>query len=264
MLGTKRPPATGSSDMTPTQQVARPAQRTGTYRAFTFDRAKLPHRHRRHFTFSLRTREVVYPLHDISSPEAAEALIDRSLRTNWSGYVHAHIELAWVQLTDIQPLSGVLDPQRYESVRRHHELLRRDGLPAYIPTAVRFSSERTYRVSLPPVVEKHGGTFLVVDGTHRLRLLVEEGIPEAVCIVVSGPHLPEPPSIPREWADVHVLPKYKSRSKKFRNLRRSWFRPTGAFLRGDRFDYDTVRAIRRDCFDALAWKERPPHLRLTS
>jgi hypothetical protein len=197
---------------------------------------------RRHLIRPWR-RSAVYPLHELASPDAADALVDRAVRSASRDYANALIRIETVDLSRVHPLTLVLDPERQARVATYLRLLDRRGLQPYVPAAVRFRDENTYQLALPPVVEDHEGSFCVVDGTHRLKLLVDRGDQSAVCVVVQGSHLPPLPSEPGTWNELRLASQYVSRSKKFRQLRSKFFRPTGAYLRSHIFEFDSLSAI---------------------
>lgn len=181
----------------------------------------------------------------VGGRDAAEALVARTVREISRHYVHASVMVETVDLARVRPLSRRLDPSRLENMRTYLQMLRRRHICPYVPTAVRFAGEDTFRLALPPVLEEHEDILAVIDGTHRLDLLVEHGETSAVCVVVRGEDLPNLPSEPARWEDLQVMDRYESRVKKFRRFRRHRFRPAGSYLRS--LEYANLGELRDDC-----------------
>jgi hypothetical protein len=187
----------------------------------------------------------VRPLSSLGGRGAAKALVERTVREVSPHYRDASIEVETVELTRVRPLSLVLESVRNENMRTYLRMLRRRRIRPYVPAAVRFRGEDTFRLALPPVLEEHGDVLAVVDGTHRLSLLVDRSETTAVCVVVRGKDLPSLPSEPVEWRSLRVKDDYLSRAKKFRRFRRNRFRPAGSYLRN--LEYANLRELRDDC-----------------
>ncbi len=183
------------------------------------------------------------PLTRIASLDASQALVEQAIRQISRIYVDSVITVQPVDLDRVVPLSFIIDPERSVRVARYLRLLRRRHILPYSASAVRFRGERTYQLALPPLVEEHGDTYVVVDGVHRLKLLIDASEDTAICVVVSG-NLPAPPSEPAKWSEVRYGPdKYISRAKKFRAFNRPLFRPAGDYLRSRAFEYSSLRDI---------------------
>jgi hypothetical protein len=184
--------------------------------------------------------------------DAADALVERTVRAVSKDYARALIRVQVVDLPRVHPLSLVVDPSRLRTVSKYLRLVQRKFLDPYVPAVVRLRGERKFRLAIPPVVEEHGDIYAVVDGTHRLKLLVDRGYIAAVCVVVSGSSLPPLPSEIGEWNEVREREDYVSRRNKFRHLRRRRFRLAGAYLRSSVLEYETLREIEAACKDAQA------------
>jgi hypothetical protein len=203
------------------------------------------------FRRSLRPA-VVRPLTSLGSFHGVQALVEHAVREVSMDYERALIRTETVDLVYVRPLSLVLEPDRYERMGIYLDALDQAGLAPYPPSAVRLQREDNFTLCLPPVLELHGDTYAVVDGTHRLHLLVRRGDSHATCVVVKGSGLPKLPSELGTWDDVRFATRYVSRVKKFRGLRRRLFRPVGAYLRSDRFQYPSLGAISAACNEAEA------------
>ncbi len=202
---------------------------------------------------SQRRRGAVIALSDIAPPEATDALVAKIIREVWAkGYGTAEIHLADVDLEGVRPLTRSLDKGRYDRAGEHLWLLRRNRLRPFVPVLLRFGQEKAYRLALPPVLELHGVDLVVVDGAHRLKALADAGAKRAVCVVVAGQDLPRLPGEPADnWDDVEVFKWERSAQKKIQGIRRRSFRPTGRMLKGERFVYESVEDLRRECVEAL-------------
>lgn len=203
----------------------------------------------------------VLGLHDITSPRAADALVERTIRCVWAkGYANASISLAEVDLADVRPITRSLEMARYERAREQLVLFRRARLKPFVPALLKFRFEEGYRLALPPVLELHGSTFVVVDGAHRLKALTSLGERTAVCVIIQGSDLPRLPGEPADsWDDVEVFGRERSSQKKIHKIRRKSFRPTGRTLRSEQFRYPSVNALREECSSILD-EDRQQHL----
>ncbi len=78
-----------------------------------------------------------------------------------------------------------------------------------------------HRFIVPPIVEVHSNSYVLVNGRHRLFLLVNQELVEDVPVVLIRGNLPPLPGDVLSWENVkEICPKKKkNREEKFKNYR---------------------------------------------
>lgn len=98
-------------------------------------------------------------------------------------------------------------------------------LGAYFVFGLNGDNHYSMACYLPPVVEKHGGDQIIMDGIHRNYITMQAGL-AANSILVEGVDLPFPCGI-RDWSEVTVIPladKPKDLSGRYFELNKGLFR----------------------------------------
>ena len=124
------------------------------------------------------------------------------------------------------PLVTNLVRARYNNAAALLSLYDACGLHPFSVTA-RVQNGKHYLIS-PPVVEKSAGSFILLDGTHRVAAAIQRGQPEIRVITVRlRRHVP-PPSVPTSWGDLAVVESIADWRDRFTNLSLSRLRPIAA------------------------------------
>ncbi len=211
-----------------------------------------------------RTRLI--PVLKTTSEGAFKAFVDESLHGIAPFYAHVDITFARLDVREIQSLSRAAGRARYRKAKRIVRSMHRRGVDLFEPCLLRYRDESAYRLVLPPVVEPTDDGYVVLDGVHRIKAALDEGsLPRFIFVLVvegHGEQLPPLPATPARWREVHVLPTRRSRSKKFKNLRRKYFRPVGSFLRSEHFWFDSVDSFDSACRQAERRAHRDASARL--
>jgi hypothetical protein len=183
-----------------------------------------------------------------------KAYIDESIH-QVPFYAHVAVSIERVDIGDIQPLSHVVIRSRYRKASEVTKSMYSGGVDLFEPCLLRVRGESTYQLMLPPLVEKTDTGYVVLDGVHRIKSALDgDRLPAHIIVLViksSAEPLPPLPAAPAHWKDVHVLGS-RSRSRKFKQYKREYFRPAGALLRSKRFCFNSVGAFTAACADALA------------
>jgi len=186
------------------------------------------------------------------APAAAVAdLMARTIRSTTQVYREMDIASEIVPLSATFPVLRSARQERYTRATAFVDLLEAAGIERFVPTLLRFAREWRYRLVLPPVLEEHGRQMVVVDGSHRLKVLYDRDVIEARCVVIRPRHdaatLPAPPAALIELQDMHVG-NYVSKGRKFEDFNKGDFRPVASHLRrGDEFQYPDVKSARAAC-----------------
>jgi hypothetical protein len=184
--------------------------------------------------------------------EPLKAFIDQSIREVAPFYANVTVNLTRLEVSELQPLSRVAGRSRYRKANQITRSMSTRGLELFEPCLLRYHKELAYRLVLPPLVEKTADGYVVLDGVHRFKAAMDtHRLPSSVMVLVVEGALPPLPATPAEWRDVNVL-KSQSRTKKFKNLRRGYFRPAGRFLRSDRFCFASLDQFKTACDAAVA------------
>jgi len=101
------------------------------------------------------------------------------------------------------------------------------GIKLYMPVLLPLGCK--FRILVPPVVEVHNNHFYLVDGMHRLYVLIRERIHTVhVCVVR---HVPYPlPAKPINWLQVEEVSITKPLLNNITNLKVELFRPVTKLL----------------------------------
>ena len=75
---------------------------------------------------------------------------------------------------------------------------------------------------VPPIIERHGSAWVLLDGVHRMYLARQVGT-TLEAVVVSGVKTPFPTDL-HGWESVSVVSEKPARSERYRNLRPELFR----------------------------------------
>ncbi|HEV3319348.1 MAG TPA: hypothetical protein VG053_06405 [Solirubrobacteraceae bacterium] len=138
--------------------------------------------------------------------------------------------------------------------------LRRINL--FEPCLVRYRGEDTFRLVLPPVVEKKRRGYVVVDGVHRLTGLYKSKtrqglrrfrwlprwLRDEVEVVVIDGKLPSAAARSVGFEAITVPKKNDPPpKKKFLRLRKDLFRPANATLSGSQFRFTSTTSFVEAC-----------------
>lgn len=118
-------------------------------------------------------------------------------------YSNASVHHGVVDINEIRPLHRYLDLHRLNSVASLTARMERHRISIHSP--VRIRSSVSSRIVTPPLVEKHGSEFYLIDGLHRCYYLRQRKVREVAVFVIEGAEQPTP-GLPWTWNDLVVLP----------------------------------------------------------
>jgi hypothetical protein len=193
--------------------------------------------------------------------------VSRVLGVASSDYSEITLTFRTLEAGMILPLSGLANPTRLQKACVLVGSLREAGVSVFEPSFFRKPTERWYRLSMPPIVEDHGGAFVLIDGLHRTIAAQLAGYRQIGVVLVSG-SLPPVPANPRTWQSVRLvssptlghlsgfLPRPVGRRLKFDAYDGNYFRPLGRFLGSSSFWFkspdeihDHVTSVAGACSD---------------
>jgi len=183
----------------------------------------------------------------ISARDLVEAYIvqeseTRAIRECSSFYTEAHAFECHLSQDEITPLAQHANIDRINRARSIVRNIYNQNLTIY--ETVIMPSGGTYRVIFPPVVEKWGSEYFLVDGLHRL-LAAFETVDEVSVLCV---HLSSPPPLPCEpvsWEEVVVDSQQRPTSEVFQSYRPDYFRPVSRYFNGEHLNCADIQSARR-------------------
>jgi hypothetical protein len=190
--------------------------------------------------------------------EAADAFTELAVRQSFPLYRDVRIERREVAFQDISPLSRYIVPSRMHVARDYVSLLVDRKLTLFEPMCFRQPGEKRYHVTLPPVVEPWNGSYVLIDGVHRMCALGAIRRRHVLVVsLVSEQELPPLPGQPVSWTDIVVERRPQPRRRKFERLRRPFFRPAASYLRSESLSFPSLAAIGAACDHALEMRDQP-------
>ncbi len=118
-----------------------------------------------------------------------------------SQYANANVHLSRIDVSRLHPICSYLDADRLERVLQLARMFDDEGFECFEPVSILSASRR--KIISPPIVEKIGDRYFIIDGTHRIFAAKSFGLEEVWVIVVDNP-AEDLPSTPRTWTDVTV------------------------------------------------------------
>jgi len=112
-----------------------------------------------------------------------------------------HIGLSRVYVSSVMPLCRHVVRGRLSVAEAIARIMGEAGLELYVPLLVHSCHDYRWRLIMPPVLEKHRGRLIVVDGMHRMWYAFVNKIPSVWIACVEQPPLPLP-ARPISWDDV--------------------------------------------------------------
>jgi len=181
----------------------------------------------------------VIPLQCELGRESALALESDAIRASWGPYRDAHVRGLEVCLDAIQPLARTVIRRRLWAAHLLVEALT-VGKVDLFESLVAYS-EAGVRVLFPPVLEETiEGTFLVMDGMHRILAVRERRREKIFALAVRSPGLPPPPLMPCRWEDVQQVDQKPSSNVNFPGYKPHLFRATASHLDGNGGPFDAL------------------------
>ncbi len=148
------------------------------------------------------------------------------LRARVPQYRESDFAFVTIPIDEIRPLTGSLEYFKLFRSRRIDILRASHQLPAAF--SVRGASEWIFT---PPIVERHGDTYVAIDGTHRLFDARRIGKRAAECILVENVAATLPAKPLESWDEVTPTRTKLAREHRYASYDASAFRPIRAALR---------------------------------
>lgn len=158
--------------------------------------------------------------------------IARLVASVWSSYRIDNIALTTIDLERTKPLSTVVQRQR---LRQARELMHKLGeTTPFTPVLLYDHGNRDpWQLLLPPIVETHNETHVVMDGVHRLYVALET---LTVSQVLAISNVPEPPPCrPKDWGKLKEVNRQLSSAEMIGAHDPALFRPVAQQLGHLRF-----------------------------
>ncbi len=222
---------------------------------------------KRSWRLPLRLRRTrLMPVTRLVEPEQFALYLDTAVRQISDYYTDASISVVKVPIKNVRPLSRVVEEGRYRRAKRLRRRMRLRRISLFEPCLLRYRGEDTFRLVLPPVVEKRRRNYVVVDGVHRLTGLYKsktrQGLrhlrwlcrwlsDEVAVVVIEG--VLQPAAATSVGFEEIAVPKRngpRPKKNKFRRLRKEFFRPANATLSGSQFRFTSTDSFVEACRSA--------------
>ncbi len=174
-----------------------------------------------------RTRGDVLALRHITSASNLE-LFYRTLLRDIAFYDVAKLAIISIPLNQIQLLVNKVIRARVERAEALLHVYLSNGLTPFEPIAIRKGDGKFAVVS--PSAAELAGTYLVMDGSHRVVAAKLAGLKEIVCLVIESVNLPPPASDPCATAEVEIVQGVAHWTDRVVNFRPELFRPVPMIL----------------------------------
>lgn len=139
-------------------------------------------------------------------------------------YAGARIERRQLQLSDdIVVLQNAVKEYKFLQIRHHIENLQTFGCELFDLRKVKLLNGDTSIVT-PPVLEKFGTKYVVIEGSARLFHCVANGVTAISAVVVNGVLAKLPSPIQRPLSSLRLTSSTKSLTENYQQLDRSLFR----------------------------------------
>jgi len=139
-------------------------------------------------------------------------------------YAGARLEQRLLQLSDdIVVLQDAVKEYKFRLIRHHIENLQNAGCGLFDLRKVKFPSGHTSIVT-PPVLEKLGGKYVVIEGSARLFHCVAMGVTAINAVVVDGVKAKLPSPIQRPLSSLRLTSSTKSLTENYQQLDKTLFR----------------------------------------
>jgi len=139
------------------------------------------------------------------------------------------IELTRVQLVRIKSLARFVRSTRLQFAEAVINQMQAEAVELFRPIAIIHDGKK--RVVMPPVVEAHGDSYILMDGTHRIWL-ARKALMESVYVIRVNDVKLALPSEPFPWQGVTEREDYYTTEENLVNLDRSLFRPVTTTFNG--------------------------------
>jgi hypothetical protein len=202
----------------------------------------------------------------LAEPEQFALYLDTAIRQISDYYADASISVVKVPIENVRPLSRVVEEDRYKRAKRLRRQMRLRGMSLFEPCLLRYRGEDTFRLVMPPVVERRRRNYVVVDGVHRLTVLHKSktwrGLRhfrwlhrwlnyEVEVIVIEGVH--KPAAAKSVGFNEITVPRKNGpppKKNKFRNFKKEYFRPANATLSSSQFRFTSTDSFVEACQNA--------------
>jgi hypothetical protein len=117
-------------------------------------------------------------------------VIDK-LRQHVAPYAQTKMSMETVPIERLISLSKLVRGYKYQQISALYRLFSQSELQLFEPAQVSYGHGLETIVT-PPVVEKSGDHFILVQGTTRALYCHKRGVSQIRCLVVNGPSAPLP------------------------------------------------------------------------
>lgn len=160
---------------------------------------------------------VLYPI-DLSIKNIADFL---TIVPHYSKLTDSSITLERVDINSLWATCDIVKNYKFINISALLDAYNTQNVKTFEPTLC-FSHERR-SILLPPIIERHSGKLVVIDGMHRLysHLIINQQA-DALCIVISTDL--ELPSKPIPFNQVRMQPRKLPRNQSFKGFKPQMFR----------------------------------------
>src|SRR5690242_11893321 len=92
---------------------------------------------------------------------------------------------------DIRFLIRFVEGYKYRQIQYLFEVYRKQGLDLFEVVDVNLKNNN-YTIITPPVIEKHGNSYILIEGNTRIFYALKNDIKEVKCVVIEGVEAPIP------------------------------------------------------------------------
>ena len=101
------------------------------------------------------------------------------------------ISIRWINVDDIQFLTRFVRGYKYRQIQYLFEQYRKFGLELFEVAKLNLIGNR-YTLLTPPIIEKHGDSYILIEGNTRIYYALKNEIKEVKCAVIEGVESPLP------------------------------------------------------------------------
>jgi hypothetical protein len=129
--------------------------------------------------------------------------VKRLLRDIWPDYASGIINLEQIDPRETKPLLATVDGERAASAVDLIKSLEKRGIAAYETVVSRSSHDGPARLVIPPVLEIHDQTWVIIDGIHRIWAAQTSHLASVRVVAVRNVSVPLPmPQVDWEYVKL--------------------------------------------------------------
>lgn len=124
------------------------------------------------------------------------------------------ISLKWINVDDIQFLTRFVRGYKYRQIQYLFDQYRKFGLELFEAAKLNLKGGR-HTLLTPPIIEKHGDKYILIEGNTRIYYALKNEIKEVKCVVIEGVQSPLPSKGDFKKKDLLLTDKDLKGNKRF-------------------------------------------------